>query len=343
MPFILRLLGHRKAQGGQQTGCKMTVAHAHVQGARYAVTGAAGFIGSHLAHRLIEGGAASVVVIDSLQYGTKANIPASDRITFHQADLAELSVEQSQAMLAGCDVLLHFAAEKHNNSVDSPQRVIDANISGTYRLFEAAGRAGLAKVVFASSLYAYGRMAGRPMTEADIPEPATVYGMSKLSGEALLREAGRRFGFDHTTLRLFFTYGTRQYTGLGYPSVIVRNFERILAGQPPRINGNGEQVLDYINVADVVDAVLGVAGRRLEHSVFNVGSGLSTSINHLTEVMLEVSGSGLRPVHVEADWTEGTCRVGDASLLRAALGWQPQVDLHTGLGEVWTWLGAQNA
>lgn len=311
-------------------------------GSKFAVTGAAGFIGSHLAHRLVERGA-RVIAIDNLEYGTRGNIPADDAVTFHHADLAALDSRQWQAMLEGCDVLLHFAAEKHNNAIDSPQRVIDANISGTRRLFEAAGRAGVRKVVFASSLYAYGRLAGRPMRETDIPEPATIYGMSKLAGEALLREAGQRFGFDHTVLRLFFVYGPRQYTGLGYPSVIVRNFERILAGEPPLIRGDGQQVLDYVNVRDVVDAVLAVAGRRLDAPIFTVGSGEATSIGHLTRLMLEVAGSSLEPVHGEADWTQGTCRVGDAALLRETLGWKPQVGLREGLEEVWKWLKAQHS
>lgn len=313
-----------------------------VRGSKYAVTGAAGFIGSHISHRLVQDGAA-VVAIDNLEYGIAANIPASEAVTFHRAELADLSIDQWQELLTGCDVLLHLAAEKHNNAIDSPQRVIDANISGTRRLFEAAGRAGVRKVVFASSLYSYGRLSGQPMRETDIPEPVTIYGMSKLAGEALLREAAGRFGFDHTALRFFFVYGTRQYTGLGYPSVIVRNFERILAGEAPLIRGDGQQVLDYINVRDVVDAVLSVAGQQLPQPVFNVGSGQATSISCLTELMLDVSGSSHRPVYGEADWTRGTCRVGDATLLREAMGWEPEVGLREGLGEVWQWLKAQHS
>jgi UDP-glucose 4-epimerase len=310
---------------------------------RVAVTGAAGFIGSHLVRALLDGGAAQVVAIDNLEYGTIGNLPDDPRVVFHRADLAELTTDQWQGLLSGCDVLLHFAAEKHNNAIDSPQRVIDANVTGTHRLFDAAGRAGMRKVVFASSLYAYGRLAGRPMREDDIPAPITVYGMSKLAGEALLREAAIRHGFDHTTLRLFFVYGPRQYTGLGYPSVIVRNFERILAGEPPVICGDGSQVLDYINVRDVVGAVLTVAARSFDTGLFNVGSGQSTSIAQITELMLDVAQSSFRPVHVAPDWTHGTCRVGDAAVLRETTGWNPEIGLHEGLKEVWQWLRTRHS
>src|SRR5208282_3392702 len=116
--------------------------------------------------------------------------------------------------------------------------------------------AGVQKVVFTSSLYAYGRMGAPPLTEEEAPTPHTVYGISKLSGEHLCRHFSLLAKIPVVCLRLFFTYGPRQYSGLGYKSVIVKNFDRILNGQNPIVYGNGNQELDYIYVDDVVSALL---------------------------------------------------------------------------------------
>jgi UDP-glucose 4-epimerase len=125
-------------------------------------------------------------------------------------------------LLEGVQVLFHLAAEKHNNSLDHPERVLAVNAVGTHRLFEAAGKAGTARVVFSSSLYACGRLFGGDLREDEPPVPATVYGATKLAGEALLRAAAGRYGFHHASLRFFFVYGPGQAEGTGYPSVIVR-------------------------------------------------------------------------------------------------------------------------
>jgi UDP-glucose 4-epimerase len=240
--------------------------------------------------------------------------------------------------LKGCDVLLHFAAEKHNNSKELPQLVVDTNVSATLRLFEAAGQVGIRKIVFASSLYAYGRYSGSNMTEHEVPQPKTVYGVTKLTGEGLARYINDKYGVAVTIVRLFFVYGPRQYVGLGYPSVIVRNFIRILNGERPIIFGDGRQELDYVNVADVVAAIDQLLLTENDLDLFNISTGKGVSINHLTELMLEVAESSLQPFHSEPDWTIGSRRVGDFSRLSSATGWYPQVNLQVGLKEVYDWL-----
>lgn len=302
------------------------------------VTGGAGFIGSHIASRLHRSGQATKV-IDSLKYGTWQNVLGGlDAKSLVKADLATLSVDEMARELTGCDVLFHFAAEKHNNAINDPQRVIDANITATARLFEAAGQAGVRKVIFASSLYAYGRLAGGAMRETDVAAPSTVYGVAKLAGEGLLREAGHRHGFEHLTLRLFFVYGPRQFAGMGYPSVIVRNFARILQGEPPVIFGDGRQVMDYVFIDDVVAAVMAAANTAISNEVINIGSGQGTSIRLLTETMLSIAGSGLNPVHAEPDWTAGTVRVSDPGKAKKLLGFSAETKLELGLDRVWSWM-----
>jgi UDP-glucose 4-epimerase len=144
------------------------------------------------------------------------------------------------------------------------------------------------------------------------------------------------------SLRLFFVYGPRQFAGTGYKSVIVKNFERIRAGQPPVIFGDGSQRLDYVFVDDVVDAMLRCMLAPESGRLLNLGSGVGTSIRELTGAMLEVAGSRLKPVHEPPDWTAGSSRVADISAVRAALAWTPRTPLPDGLRATWSWIQAES-
>src|SRR5690606_6745753 len=168
-------------------------------------------------------------------------------------DLSDLTFDEMKRLLEGVDVLFHLAAQKHTHRVDSAQRVLAANVMATERLFRAAAAVGVRRVVFASSLFAYGRMVGAPMTESEVAIPNTIYGVSKLTGEGLLRSVTRDTGLEGVTLRLFFIYGPRQFVGLGYPSVIIRSFDRISQGLGPTIYGDGKQALDYVYIDDAID------------------------------------------------------------------------------------------
>jgi UDP-glucose 4-epimerase len=237
--------------------------------------------------------------------------------------------------LAGADVCFHLAAEKYNSSRATPQRIIDVNISATQRLLEAAVRAGVSKVVFTSSLYAYGSLGPQPMSERDLPVPTTVYGMSKLAGEHLLGVAARDHGLGGSVARLFFVYGPQQYADGGYKSVIVANFERLRRNEAPVVYGDGRQALDYVYVDDVVDALLLLADHAHDGLVCNVGSGRAVSVADLTRIMLTVSGRDLEPVTCPPDWTAGSVRVADTALARDALGWTATTCIEDGVRRVW--------
>jgi UDP-glucose 4-epimerase len=296
------------------------------------VTGAAGFIGSHLVARLAERGYA-VSGIDDERTGDWSRVAPG--CTRHAADLAALTESEFDDVLGGADVCFHLAAEKHNSSRDAPERVVDVNISATRRLFEAAVRARVRKIVFTSSLYAYGSLGPDAMRESDLPAPTTVYGVSKLAGEHLLRVAAAESSSGWSVARLFFVYGPRQYAAGGYKSVIVANFERLARGERPLVFGDGKQALDYVFVDDVVDALLALADPAHDGLVCNVGSGRTVSVNDLTEAMLEVAGCDLEPIWAPPDWTAGSRRVADVALARDALGWSATTALHDGLSRVW--------
>jgi UDP-glucose 4-epimerase len=302
------------------------------------VTGVAGFLGGHLADSLV-GLDARVRGIDDERSGDWSRV--DDRVERVHASLEALSDAQLEDACRGVDVVFHLAAEKYNSPRATPETILRVNVDATRRLYEAAARAGVRKVVFASSLYAYGSLGPEPMKETDVATPTTMYGVSKLAGEHLLRVAERDHGLRWSVARLFFVYGPRQYAEGGYKSVLVINFERLLRGQAPLVHGDGAQVLDYVYVDDVVAALLGLAGERHHGLVVNVSTGRGVRIAELTRLMQAASGSELEPTHDEPDWTAGTKRVGDPSLAAARLGWQAATTIEEGVPRVWNWMSGR--
>jgi UDP-glucose 4-epimerase len=310
-----------------------------IAGQHALVTGGAGFIGSHLVDALLAGGARRVTIVDSMGFANEHHAGlARERVEVIKHRLGADPFEQLVPALVGVDLLFHLAAEKHNQSRETPEQLLASNVTGTYALFDAAGRAGVKKLVFSSSLYAYGRVAGPPLVETELSPPWSLYGISKLAGEHLAGHARREHGLRSLSLRYFFTYGPRQFPGTGYKSVIVSNFERLRRDEAPLVLGDGEQALDYVYVDDVVDATIAAMELPLDGEVINIGSGEPTTINKLTRAMLEVSGSELPPVHGAADWTAGSSRVADVTKARRLLGWRPTVSLREGLRRTYDWV-----
>jgi nucleoside-diphosphate-sugar epimerase len=303
-----------------------------------AVTGGCGFIGSHLVAELARRGARRIVVIDSLRYGKRENLPADVPVEIVQHELGFGDVAELLRALGGVDQLFHLAAEKHNQSKDDPSRVLRSNVEGTATLYTAAARAGVKKIVFSSSLYAYGRLDGPPMLESEIPLPRTVYGISKLTGEHLLAFFGREHGLEHVTLRYFFVYGPRQFAGTGYKSVIVKSFERLIRGEPAVIFGDGLQSLDYVYVDDAVDATCRAMEAPISGELLNVGSGVATRVGDLVALITRVAGGAPAPEHGPPDWTAGSHRVGDVARIQSVLGWKAQTSLEEGLRNTMEWI-----
>jgi UDP-glucose 4-epimerase len=302
---------------------------------RALVTGAAGFIGCHLVEALSAGGT-EVVGLDNERSGDWSRVQAPcQRVS---RDLAELTPEELVDLCTGVDVVFHLAAEKHNSAKATPQRIVDVNVRATSRLFDAVGTAGCPKVVFTSSLYAYGSMGPRVMREGDVPAPGTEYGKSKLAGEQMLRMNKRNHSFGATTARLFFIYGPRQYAEGGYKSVIVSNFERLLRDEAPTVYGDGEQALDYVYIDDAIRALLIMAAPEHDGKTMNIASGRAITVNELTAAMLAVSGRDLEPVTCPPDWTAGSCRVGDPAAAAAELGWKAETPIEDGLQRCWEWM-----
>jgi len=309
-----------------------------IDSASILITGGAGFIGSHLVAALLQRGARRVVVVDSLRYGSPRNLPADERLRVVEHTLGYDDPAALYEAAAGIDCLFHLAAEKHNQSKDEPERVYRSNIVGTHQICDAACRAGAKKIVFSSSLYAYGRMHDPPFVEHELPQPRTVYGISKLAGEHVTAHVAESARAAHVTLRYMFVYGPRQFAGMGYRSVIVKSFERIRAGLPPTVHGDGRQALDYVYVDDVVDATIRTMECDLSGETLNIGSGIATQVGDLVGSMLRVSESALDKSFDAADWTAGSRRVADVTKAANLLGWRATTPLEEGLRRTWVGL-----
>lgn len=306
-----------------------------IAGRTVMVTGGCGFIGAHLVRRLLDEGAGRVVVLDSTAQGTR-RLEGMAGAQLVRCTLGDDPPEALDRALEGVELVFHFAAEKHQRERQHPQRLLQANVLGTHALLAGAQRAGVRRVVFASSLYAYGRTTGAPLAEGECPQPATLYGISKLAGERLLAHFGGQ-GVPSVALRYFFVYGPGQEEGLGYPSVIVKNFRRLLAGDPPTIHGDGLQELDYVYVEDAVEAAL-LALAAPEGGLFNVATGQPVAVRDLIALLGRVAGHALPPVHLPADETHGTSRVGDPAAAEHGLRFSARVSLEEGLRRTWDWL-----
>jgi len=312
-----------------------------IEKASFSVTGGGGFIGAEVVRQLLAQGAGRVLVLDSLKAGRRERLPSDPRVEFLEVTLGEIPVAELADLLRGSDGVFHLAAEKHRPSLESPRELVLTNVLGTRDLIEAGRAAGIRKLVFSSSLYAYGRMSGPPMVETEPCRPHTLYGTTKLAGENLVDAAYRSGSFAAVSLRYFFVYGARQYVGTGYKSVVVANFERMRRNEPPLIHGDGEQALDYSHVEDIARATLLAMSREVNGKVLNVGSGRALSVNELTRAMMEAAEVRLEPVFDEADDTAGSCRVANVGHAESLLGFRPHVPLDQGLRSTWEWIRSQ--
>ncbi len=294
---------------------------------RTLVTGGAGFIGSHVAHQLVAAGH-DVAVVDNLSSGQREYVPAAAQ--FYPYDIN--SPETAELIRAWRpQVLIHLAAQMSvQASVSDP--VFDAreNILGSLNLLQAAAEAQLQKFIFASTGGAmYGDDAPLPARETDRARPEAPYGIAKMAVEHYLHFYQREHGIIPIALRFANVYGPRQ-NGRGEAGVVAIFIEKFLAGQQPRINGDGLQTRDFVFVGDIVAANL-LALDYPRAGAFNIGTGRETDILTVYLQLQELMGSPLGPVHGPAKPGEQRRSALDSTLAQTELGWRPQVSLAQGL------------
>jgi nucleoside-diphosphate-sugar epimerase len=307
---------------------------------RCVVTGAAGFIGSHLAARLAELGHEIVGVDCFLDYYPRAMKERNLRSLRARSDVRFLEEDLSGAelapLLAGVDWVFHLAAQAGVRASWGRDFAIYAihNVLATQRLLEAARDARVRRFVYASSSSVYGDTTDLPMREQSLPRPISPYGVSKLAAEHLCWLYWRSYGLPTVSLRYFTVYGPRQRPDMAFH----RFLKGALRGEEITLYDDGEQTRDFTFVSDVVAANLAAAERAEGGEVFNIGGGSEVSINHVLATIERLSGRTLRVRREERQKGDVRHTAADCSRARAALGFLPAVPLTDGLRREWEWI-----
>ena len=302
------------------------------------VTGGAGFIGSCLVAALVREGC-HVRVLDDLSTGSVENLAGCEGYELHRGSI--LDADALRRALDGCAVVWHLGAQVGNlSSLERPFDDARTNGEGTLAVCLAASAAGARRLVYSSSSAIFGEPVRLPIDESHPVRPESYYGVSKLTGERYAWAVGRLGGLEVNSLRYFNVYGRGQRYN-PYANVVPIFTERLLAGQPPTIYGDGEQTRDFVDVADVVQANLLAATSATAGEVFNIGSGVATTVNRVAGMLAEIVGvpARLRPVSAPPRGGEVRHSVADIGRARSVLGYVPVVGLADGLREFVRWFG----
>jgi len=308
------------------------------RGVSVLITGGAGFIGSHLAERLVALGA-KVRLLDDFTTGRKQNLSAfAHKVELLQGSLTDMATVRRA--VAGMDVVFHQGAlPSVARSVEDPLTTHQVNATGTLLLLLAAREAKVKRVVFASSSSVYGDTPTLPKREDMPPNPQSPYALSKLIGEQFCRLFWQLYGLETVSLRYFNIFGPRQDPTSQYAAVIPRFITALLRGERPTIYGDGEQTRDFTFVDNCVQANLlaataeGVAGK-----VFNAGAGKQTSVNDLFPPIRPLIGAtGIEPLYAPPRLGDVRHSLADITKARERLGYEPSVPLEEGLERTIAW------
>jgi UDP-glucose 4-epimerase len=313
---------------------------------RCLVTGGAGTIGSTIVDQLVAAGAPEVIVLDNLVRGRPANLATalgSGRVKLIEGDVRDRALVKG--LMTGIDLVFHQAAIRITQCATEPRLALDVLVNGTYEVIEAAVNAGVRKMVAASSASVYGLAEEFPTTERQHPyDNDTFYGAAKTFNEGMLRSFAAMRDLDYVALRYFNVYGPRMDAHGLYTEVMIRWMERIEAGEPPLILGDGTQTMDFVFTEDIARANLLAAVSDASGMVFNIGSGTETSLLQLARTLIAVMG---RDLELEFGPARGvnavTRRLADVSLAAERLGWKPEVGLDEGLARLVAWWRALQA
>jgi UDP-glucose 4-epimerase len=312
------------------------------------VTGGASLIGSHVADRLLAEGAREVVLLDNFALGapeTVGHLANEPRVKLVRGDI--LRIPDLYDVFAGADGVFSIAGFLTLPLTQNPALGLAVNVDGQVNVFEAARYAGVKKVVFSSSVAAYGEPGPELLDEnsatnlAPFQPGASLYACTKLIGEALCRLYHAKHGVGAVALRYATVYGERQhYRGVN-ALYIIENYDRIARGERPTIPGDGSEVHDYIHVADVARANVMAMASDVSGEVFNVATGEAATVKHVVELLLKITGSTLQPLYAEAGGgvrsSTGTALNFSREKIERMLGWRPEVGLEAGLRRLIDW------
>ena len=308
------------------------------------VTGGAGFIGSHIADRLVDLGA-NVVVLDDLSSGKLKNLEKSrEKIKFIKGDIRD--EKDLEAALDGVDAVFHQAAWRSvPKSVDKPWEYNEVNVNGTLKLFLKAKEKGIKRIVCASSSSVYGERDTFPEIESEVAKPLSPYAATKLVVEHYSYIFSKLYGMEIVNLRYFNVYGPRQSLDDEYAVVIPKFISCLFKGESPPIYGDGNQERDFTFIDNVVDINIQCLGKEnITGEVFNVGLGMPNSVNQLFKHLKEIIGSDIKPNYCPVRLGDVRKTHADIEKAKKLLNWHPKVDFFQGLEKTVKWFkGGNNA
>lgn len=298
------------------------------------VIGGAGFIGHHVAKKLVDLGN-QVVIVDNLSTGSIDNVKYASPAKFYNADITvardlDLCFE-SFSYMGKMDWVFHLAAlPRVQFSISEPIASHDANINGTLNVFESAKEWNVDKIVFSSSSSVYGNQGTLPLNEDMVPRPMSPYAAQKLYGEILAQQYHMHYKVDIACLRYFNVYGPRQKADSSYAAFIPKFIESYLNGKRPTIYGDGHQTRDFTYVDDVVNANILAAQSDVKYAIFNIGAGNRKSVNEVDLMLREIIGPEEGPIYADPV-IEPKDTLAKIARAETYLKWKPKTEIQEGL------------
>ncbi len=303
------------------------------------ITGGAGFIGSHIAEQLADRGI-EVVIIDDLSVGRESNIPKG--ATFIRGDIKDYGTIKG-IIEDGIDIIFHQAAKVSiRASIENCYEDAEVNLMGTINLLRACRQSNVKKFLFASSMGVYADSdKPEPIDENHTTEPISPYGIAKLAAEKYCLVLCREYGMDCVILRYFNTYGPRQ-AFTPYVGVITIFTNLLLEGKRPVIFGDGQQLRDYVHVNDIARANILAMEAELNEAILNIGTGRSTSVNQLFDMLRKRIAPDIEPLYQEE--RPGELKISFPDITRASrmIGYHPEHKLEDEIDNVINYIKSQN-
>ncbi len=311
-----------------------------LQAKRILITGGSGLIGSHIADQLVRDSNPEIIIFDNFVRGRRDNLGwamANGNVKIVEGDIRD--PKHLREVMNGIDLVFHMAALRITQCAEEPRLALEVLADGTFNVLEAAVANNVKKIVAASSASIYGLADEFPTAEKHHPyNNRTFYGAAKVFNEGLLRSFNEMYGLSYVALRYFNVYGPRMDIYGAYTEVLIRWMERIATGKPPLILGDGEQTMDFIYVEDIARANILAAKSSITDDVFNVASGVETSLNDLAVSLLRVMGSDLKPEYGPARKVNAVPRrLAETKNAKKWIGFEAHVDLEEGLRRLVAW------
>lgn len=308
----------------------------------FVVTGGAGFIGSWVIDYILDSfkdKVGRVIIFDDFSRGTIDNLSnalKSGKVKITRGDIRKK--DDVDKVIKGADYVVHEAVIRVTQCAQDPRLCNEILVDGTFNILESCVKNKVKKLVFNSSASVYGNPSYLPMDEKHPFNNDTAYGACKIANEQMARAFCKMYGLNYICLRPFNAYGPRMDVYGAYTEVFIRWLDRIEVGQPPVIFGDGKQSMDFIYVEDIAEATILALKSKIDEGIYNIGSGVETTLNDLCETFLKLTNSKLKPVHQAPRAVYAvTRRKADIKLAKKELKFMAKTSLEEGLKKLIEW------